>query len=213
MIRHLSAVNNPLHPATLFEDSAMRKDSTAGTETKVKALTVAQNSAVDLLVAGKNDTETAAALGLHRVTVTRWRLYSPEFQAALSERRAALWGGFADKLRALLPKAIERADEALDSPDAPTRTAAAFNILKLAGPLPLVADEPVSADEIVRRKVEAERDHMRSSGDYLADTFYYQLPAFDSHLENMQARLDWLADDSGDESQDTESDSDGEAQQ
>jgi hypothetical protein len=134
------------------------KKSKGRKESKVVALSVAQESAVDLLIAGKNDTETAAALGLNRVTVTRWRLHGPEFQAALAERRAEVWGSSTDKLRALLPKAIDRAAEVLDSP-------AAFNVLKLAGPLPLVPAEPTSADEIVQRKVEAERDHMRIRAD------------------------------------------------
>ena len=49
-------------------------------------LTLAQQNAVDLLAAGKNDTETADALKLNRVTVTRWRLYSPEFRAALADQ-------------------------------------------------------------------------------------------------------------------------------
>jgi hypothetical protein len=171
----------------------MRKDSTSVTE--AKALTVAQESAVDLLVAGKNDTETAATLSLHRATVTRWRLYSPEFQAALAERRAAVWGSAADRLRSLMPKALDRIAEALDGTDAAARTAAAFNILRLACPLPLVPSEPVSADEIVRRKVEAERDHLRSrSHDFnLADVLSYGLPNFDDHLASMGARLDYLA--------------------
>jgi hypothetical protein len=85
----------------------------------------------------------------------------------LAERRAEVWGSSADRLRTFLPKALDRIAEALDSPDAAARTAAAFNIVRIAGQLPLVPAEPVSADEIVRRKVEAERDHMRSrSGDF-----------------------------------------------
>ena len=53
-----------------------------------EGLTLAQQNAVDLLAAGKNDTETAELLKLTRVAVTRWRLYSPEFRAALAVRRA-----------------------------------------------------------------------------------------------------------------------------
>jgi hypothetical protein len=156
---------------------------------------VVQESAVDLLAAGKNDTETAAELGVHRVTVTRWRRYNPEFQAALAERRAGVWGSAADKLRALLPKAVERVAEALDSPDAAVRTAAAFNVLRLAGPLPIVPVEPASADEIVRRKVEAERDHQRSRRDDsdLTDAISSGLPNFDDHMKIMRTRLDVLA--------------------
>ena len=40
-------------------------------------LTIAQLNAIDLLVGGKTDKEVAGALGVHRVTVTPWRLYHP----------------------------------------------------------------------------------------------------------------------------------------
>ena len=95
-----------------------------------RPLTVAQLNAIDLLAQGKTDTDTAAALGVHRVTVTRWRLYSPEFQAALNARRRELWATSADKLRGLAPKALDVLAEELDGPDA---LKAAAVILKLAG--------------------------------------------------------------------------------
>jgi hypothetical protein len=46
--------------------------------------TLPQLNAVDLLAAGKTDTETAELLSLDRTTVTKWRLYDPVFQAALT---------------------------------------------------------------------------------------------------------------------------------
>ena len=51
-----------------------------------------QLNAIDLLPPGKTDTEAAELLGLHRTTVTKWRLYDPVFQAALNRRRAEAWG-------------------------------------------------------------------------------------------------------------------------
>ena len=57
-----------------------------------RGLTLAQQSAVDLLASGKTDTEAAGLLKLARPTVTKWRLYDPLFQAALNERRAEIWG-------------------------------------------------------------------------------------------------------------------------
>lgn len=36
-------------------------------------LTIEQRNAIDLLVTGKTDTETADSVGVHRVTVTKWR--------------------------------------------------------------------------------------------------------------------------------------------
>lgn len=121
-----------------------------------EALTVAQLNAVDLLAAGKNDTDTAAALDLNRVTVTRWRLYDVDFRAALGERRAAIWGAAGDRLRALLPKALDALADVLDN--GADRVTVALAVLKLAGPLPLVPTDPTDPDEYVRQQVEQERD-------------------------------------------------------
>lgn len=93
---------------------------------RASVLTLTQQSAIDLLAAGKNDTETAEALGLNRVTVTRWRLYSPEFRAALAAQRAAIWGASADRLRALIPKALDALADALEEADEGDRVAVAL---------------------------------------------------------------------------------------
>ena len=95
-------------------------------------LTLPQQNAVDLLAAGKNDTETALALGLHRVTVTRWRLYDPLFQTALNRRRAELWGRACDRLRSLVPKALTALDRALESSCLTEQMKAAAVVLRLA---------------------------------------------------------------------------------
>src|SRR5512142_1607768 len=117
-------------------------------------LTLMQQNAVDLLAAGNNDTETADALKLHRVTVTRWRLYSPEFRAALAAQRAAIWGASADRLRALLPKALDTLADALEHAD--DKVTVALAVLKLAGPLPLVPTDPADAEEILLLDVNRE---------------------------------------------------------
>jgi hypothetical protein len=76
-------------------------------------LTVAQQSAIDLLLAGKTDGETAEAVSVHRVTVTKWRLYDPWFQAELSRRRHELFGAAAERLRAMVPQALTIVEEEL----------------------------------------------------------------------------------------------------
>ena len=72
-----------------------------------EGLTLDQQNAVDLIAAGATDTEAAAKMKLNRVTVTRWRCYSPTFRATLAVRRREVWGAAADRLRALLPKALD----------------------------------------------------------------------------------------------------------
>lgn len=159
---------------------------------KPAALTVAQLSAVDLLAGGNNDAETAAALSLHRVTVTRWRNYSPEFRAALAERRKAVWGSAADKLRALLPKALDALAAELESGD--DKATVALAVLKLAGSLPLVPIEPTDPDEVVREVVDAERNAHRRRED--AEDFSSglpDLPDLDDHTKAVRGRLAALA--------------------
>lgn len=156
-----------------------------------RGLTVAQQNAVDLLAAGRNDTETAEALGLHRVTVTRWRRYCPEFRAALADQRAAVWGASGDRLRSLLPKALDALAEALESAEGTDRLTVALALLKLAGPLPLVPTEPTDADELVRRVVDDERERLRDRRAALDRL--NGLPAYTDHVETVRAQLAQLA--------------------
>lgn len=155
------------------------------------ALTVAQENAVDLLAAGKNDTQTAEALGLNRVSVTRWRNYSPEFRAALAARRAEIWGIAADRLRAMLPMALDTLAAALERGD--DKVAVALGILKLAGPLPLVPVGPADAEGVVIQEMEQERKRMRQSRDGRTRDLMDGLPDFEDHQKTIRKRLTRLA--------------------
>jgi hypothetical protein len=73
-----------------------------------RGLSIEQRNAIDLLVQGKSDQETADAVGVNRVTVTKWRNYDPWFQAELNQRRQDGWGGSVDRLRGLLPRLVFR---------------------------------------------------------------------------------------------------------
>ena len=170
---------------------ATKQPTPAGAQPYPHGLTLAQLNAADLLAAGKNDTETADAAGLNRVTVTRWRLYSPEFRAALADRRAAVWGAAADRLRALLPQAIDALADALQESDTPDRVNVALAVLKLAGPIPLVPVGPTDPDEIVRGVVEEERQRLRDSDEDI--DALDGLPDYDSHAAAVRNRLVVLA--------------------
>src|SRR5262245_53469627 len=94
----------------------MRANGTAVYQRQHKrGLTMPQLSAIDVLVTGKTDKETAELLNLSRTCVTKWRLYDPVFQAALNRRRAEVWGSGIDRLRSLIPKALDVLAEALNS--------------------------------------------------------------------------------------------------
>ncbi len=94
-------------------------------------LSVEQENAIDLLVTGTSDREVADAVGVRRQTVCGWRNHHPGFIAALNARRLETWGASSDKLRALLPKALDALEGAITG-EAPDWKAAA-KIVELAG--------------------------------------------------------------------------------
>ena len=116
-------------------------------------LTPAQQAAVELVCAGRTDPDTAAAVGVHRVTVARWRLHHPAFRAAVNGRRAELASAAADRLRSLAAKALDAVERSLDG-DAPLP--AALAVLKAVGLAePQTAPGPSDADALLAELVEA----------------------------------------------------------
>ncbi len=95
------------------------------------ALTIVQLNAIDCLVAGKTDGETAEAVGVTRQTVNGWRNHHPEFIATLNARRLEAWGAAHARLPALLPHAFDALEAAVtgESPD----WRAAARIVELSG--------------------------------------------------------------------------------
>jgi hypothetical protein len=94
-------------------------------------LSVVQLNAIDLLVTGKTDQETAEAVGVTRQTVNGWRNANPYFQAELNRQRQVLWSGAVDQLRGLLPRAVAVLAEELDGGN--DRAGVALSILRLGG--------------------------------------------------------------------------------
>jgi hypothetical protein len=83
------------------------RQKTTNPDTPDWTLTPQQETAVDLLASGKTVTDTAAAVEVTRQTVSEWLNHHPGFQAALNSRRQELWVGMTNRLRGLLPKALE----------------------------------------------------------------------------------------------------------
>ena len=79
-----------------------------------KRLTVAQLNAIDLLAAGLRDGEVADHVKVSRQAVNGWRNRDAAFRAALNARRAEVWTGAVDRLRAMLPTAMEVLAEPLE---------------------------------------------------------------------------------------------------
>jgi hypothetical protein len=106
--------------------------------------------AIELILMGMNDRCVAATLGVHRGTVTRWRLYTPEFAAELNRRRNEIWGVAADQLRSALLEATGILRKELLSTDGARRVKAAVAVSRLVGAAQAARPRgPTSAAEIV----------------------------------------------------------------
>ena len=92
-------------------------------------LSVEQLNAIDVLVQGRTDQETAETVGVVRETVTRWRNDNPHFTAELNRQRRLIWGDSHDRLRALASKAVDTLETSLDEGD----SRVAVEILKAIG--------------------------------------------------------------------------------
>jgi hypothetical protein len=133
-------------------------------------LSIKQETAIDLLLVGKRDQEVADAIGVHRVTVTRWRLYDALFQATLNERRAAVWQSSEDAYRVLLKEAVGVLKEALGT-QGPQRGKLALDIVRSSRlPHADFAHPGPTDPEAVVDKV-AKRNQARHEGLILARVF------------------------------------------
>lgn len=120
-------------------------------------LTPRQETAVELLLVGKSDAATAKALGIHRTTIARWRAAHPAFQAELARRRAERFRAATERLRALVPKALDVLEDELDGDD---RLPTAHAVLKMAG-LDKLAVPPIETEDadtiivgLIRRRMD-----------------------------------------------------------
>jgi hypothetical protein len=125
-------------------------------------LSVEQQNAVDLLVTGQSDAEVAAAVGVTRQTVNVWRNHHPAFQAALNARRREVWETSVDRLRDLLPRALDCLSEELDGRNG---WRVALRLLELAGmdcsggpDLGRYGVGPTNAEAVIEAEVQARAD-------------------------------------------------------
>jgi hypothetical protein len=94
-------------------------------------LTPAQDAALAALIGGASDHEAATTAGVDVAELRAWG-GDPGFVAEANRRRLANWDYQADRLRALLPKALDVLAGGLDSADPRTQHAAALAILRAA---------------------------------------------------------------------------------
>ena len=99
----------------------------------IKALSIQQKNAIDLLLTGKNDRQVAEFVGVERVTVNNWRNRKPEFIEELNRRRYELFAGEMDRLRSLISASVDALTACINSGDERIKLAAATTLLKLIG--------------------------------------------------------------------------------
>ena len=123
-------------------------------------LTPQQETAIDLILAGKNDREVAQIIGKSRSTVNTWRNHDPRFIATLNDRRQQVWGGQLNRLNNLVIEAVDVLQDGLHDSDIKVRIASAVHILKATGvygatvpssqvtdPAEVAADQEVKNDQ------------------------------------------------------------------
>lgn len=117
-------------------------------------LTPAQLTAVDCLALGATITDAAKSAKVSRQTVSEWLNQYPNFQVALNLRRRELWEEQKDRLRGLMPRALERIEKALAS-EGPEGLRAALALAKIAK-IDLTPTGGIDRDEIEVEEAERE---------------------------------------------------------
>ena len=91
-----------------------------------------QRAALDMIASGATDTAAAAAVGVSRRTIYRWRVEDARFREQLHARRSELYGRATDRFRAMLSVALDLLDRHMKDAYAPTARSAARAVLSLA---------------------------------------------------------------------------------
>lgn len=161
------------------------------TRQQERSLTVEQQNAIDLLVTGASDREVAEKVGVSRQTVTNWRLNNLTFQAELNRRRKDLWGASKDRMRSLIPKAIDRLEKSIGDDTDRNGPKVALEVIRATGLhsdaecsfVERASDDPRElAEDIVKKR-------RRKSSGLLGDPFWEPFEDdIDEVLKEMQAK-------------------------
>jgi len=148
-----------------------------------------QRAAIELLAVGKTDREAARALNLPRDAVAKRQMHDPVFQAALNSCRAEARRAGIDRLRSMVPQALDALANELARPDNPEHCKIALDILRLAKLPDIPPQGPEEPETIVRLAVNRERQQARGPLDDLAED-HKGLPAYDEHVARKWAELE-----------------------
>jgi DNA-binding transcriptional MerR regulator len=103
----------------------------------------AQEQVIELLLAGQSVSEIATALQCAPDEIQHWRDEHPVFQARLNQAKRRLWDDAQDRLRAMIPRAIEVLEQAM-SQGSVKAAVEVLKIVQLHGrvPTPTGAEDP-----------------------------------------------------------------------
>ena len=118
-----------------------------GYEPKVYELTPDQAAALELLLSGQNITAAAAAVGVARETVSRWRNSDPTFQAAYNAALQSAYEANQKKLIDARGKALDRLAVMVDSEDQAIAFKAAAALLRVEVDRPKGYTDPVDIEK------------------------------------------------------------------
>ena len=146
-----------VQPATPAALTATVPTASAGSG----ALDPRQREAIELILLGKTDRAVAESVKVHRVTVTKWRLYDPAFQAALNRRREERWRSDEERVRSLMKRAVRVFEKQLRSEDPDVSYRAARALVQMAGSgkfaPPALPTDPAAVLDLVARGKHVER--------------------------------------------------------
>jgi len=166
----------------------MKHATKSNTSLQKRTITIVMENAIDLLVCGKSDAVVATETGVHRTTITRWRLYHPPFIAELNRRRAEVWTNGADRLRAMIPEALEVLASVMANEHSPYRVKAAVEVLKLATPGTAILG-PMDPDAVIRSVVDLQRATAERNRPDVFQNASNGVKSYDKHCAEVEAEL------------------------
>ena len=98
-----------------------------------KRLSGPQQKAINLFLAGMNDTDVAEELGLARQTVNKWRNKNQNFGVKLEQQQRELNKESRQQLSALVSRSVEVLGQSLESENERIRQSTAVHVLKATG--------------------------------------------------------------------------------
>jgi hypothetical protein len=144
-----------------WDEEAGLTGALEGNERNLKRLKPIQYKAISLSLQGKTQSHIASKLGVSRKSISRWFEQGSLIREIFEKRQHDLWVASVQFESNLLMKAMQVANDALESPDERNRLRAASMVLRYAR-----RDEPFDPDNIPAEECEHREDTRSRVGQY-----------------------------------------------